>query len=374
MGVGIYAVSAATLGALLGGSRPWQIAAATLIAATVFRPAARASQRIIDRRFDRYHEARLRLDRYLDGLRSGAERTDRFEEVLREAANVHDLQLFLRLPASDEYVDVRGQARVVDPAQPAVELRSFGEAEAIVQYNDPFDPALEARIERLLQHSRLALLIARLGVELARQVNELEESRRRIASASDTERRRIQRDLHDGAQQSLVTIGLAMRSVEGHLRNRNETADADLLDSLVTDVQATIEGLRALVSDLPLPQMNAGIDAAFRELADRSPIPVRVEVDTDRLDAALETTAYFVGSEGLTNVLKHAHASEATLRAWRVNGSLLVSVSDDGIGGADPQLGSGLLGLQDRFAAVGGQFSIHSDTGGTRLTAELPCA
>ena len=372
--VGLYAVSTVTLGALLGGSRPWHVAAATLIAAAAFRPAARAAQRIIDRRFDRYHEARAQLDRYLDGLRSGAERTDRVEQVLREAAKVSELHLLLRLPASDDYVDVRGQPRVVDAALPSVELRSLGEAEAIVQYPEPFDPALETRIERLLQHSRLALLVARLGVELSRQVNELEESRRRIASASDTERRRIQRDLHDGAQQSLVTVGLAMRSIEGHLRNRNETVDADVLDGLVADVQATIEGLRALVADLPLPQLDAGIDAAFRELADRSPIPVRVEVDTERLDAALEATAYFVGSEGLTNVLKHAHASEATLRAWRVNGSLLVSVSDDGIGGADPRLGSGLLGLRDRIAAVGGRLSIDSGTGGTRLTAELPCA
>jgi signal transduction histidine kinase len=370
----LYAVSTVTLGALLGGSRPWQVAAATLIAATAFRPAARATQRIIDRRFDRYHEGRALLDRYLDGLRSGTERTDRFEQVLREAAKVSELQLLLRLPASDEYVDVRGQPRAVDQALPAVEFSSLGEVEAIVQYPGAFDPALNTRIERLLHHSRLALLVARLSVELSRQVNELEASRRRIALASDTERRRIQRDLHDGAQQSLVTVGLAMRSIEGHLRKRKEMVDADALDALVADVQSTIEGLRALASDLPLPQLDAGIDAAFRELADRSPIPVRVQVDTERLGAAIEATAYFVGSEGLTNVLKHAHASEATLRAWRVNGSLLVSVSDDGIGGADPGLGTGLVGLRDRVGAVGGRLSIDSHAGGTRLTAELPCA
>jgi signal transduction histidine kinase len=373
VGVALYAASTVTLGALLGGSRPWHVAAATLIAAAAFRPVARAAQRIIDRRFDRYHDAWLRLDRYLDGLRSGAERIDRLEQVLREAVNISELQLLIRLPASDGYVDVRGHPRAVDPTRPDVQVGSVAEAEAIVQYPDPYDPELEARIERLLRHSRLALMVARLSLGLSRQVSELEESRRRIASASDTERRRIQRDLHDGAQQNLVTIGLAMRSLEGRLRNRNQTADADVLDVLVAELQATIEGLRALVSDLPLPQLDAGIDAAFRELADRSPIPVRVEVETDRLDAALEATAYFVGSEGLTNVLKHAHASEVTLRAWRVNGSLLVSVSDDGIGGADPQLGSGLLGLRDRIAAVGGRLSIDSDAAGTRLTAELPC-
>lgn len=371
--VASYAVSTVAFGAMLGGSRPWQIAAATLIAAAAFRPAARAAQRLIDRRFDRYHDARARLDRYLDGLRAGTERPERFEQVLRDSAKVPGLQLLLRLPASDQYVDVHGHARAADPALPLVELLNDGEAEAVVQYRGPVDLALETRIERLLQHSRLAIQVARLGVELARQVSELEASRRRIASAADTERRRIQRDLHDGAQQSLVTIGLAMRSIESHLRGRDETVDADRLDALVADVQATIEGLRSLVSDLPLPQLDAGIDSAFRELADRSPIPVRVEVDTDRLDASLEATAYFIGSEGLANVLKHARAREATLRAWRANGSLLVSVSDDGIGGADPRLGSGLLGLRDRLAAVGGRLSIESGPRGTRLTAELPC-
>lgn len=373
VGIGLYTASTVSLGALLGGSRRWQVAAATLIAAAAFRPAARVAQRVIDRRFDRYHEARARLDRYLEGLRTGTERAERFEQVLRDSGKVPDLQLLLRLPASDEYVDVRGRARAVDPEWPVVELRTLGHPEAIVQYPGPSDPILAARLERLLQHSRLALQVARLGVELARQVNELEASRRRIASAADVERRRIQRDLHDGAQQSLVTVGLALRAVEARLRNRKETSDADTLDGLVADLQATIEGLRALVSDLPLPQLDAGIGAAFRELADRSPIPVRVEVDTGRLDAALEATAYFVGSEGLTNVLKHAHAREAALCARRVNGCLLVSVSDDGIGGADPQFGSGLLGLRDRIAAVGGQLSIDSGSSGTQLTAELPC-
>lgn len=371
--VASYAVTTVAFGAMLGGSRPWQIAAATLIAAAAFRPAARAAQRLIDRRFDRYRDARARLDRYLDGLRAGTERPERFEQVLRESAKVPELRLLLRLPASDHYVDVHGRARIADPSLPLVALVYDEQAEAVVQYPGPADPALETRIQRLLQHSRLAIQVARLGVELARQLSELEASRRRIASASDTERRRIQRDLHDGAQQSLVTIGLAMRSIEGHLRRRGERADADLLDALVADVQATIEGLRSLASDLPLPQLDAGIGAAFRELADRSPIPVRVEVDTDRLDSSLEATAYFIGSEGLANVLKHAHAGEATLRAWRANGSLLVSVSDDGVGGADPRLGSGLLGLRDRLAAVGGRLSIDSGPHGTQLTAELPC-
>ena len=373
LGVGIYAAATITLGAVLGGSRPWQVAAATLGAAVAFRPIARASQRVIDRRFDKDHEARAHLDRYLDGLRAGTERTERFEQVLRQAIGVPDLTLLLHLPASDGYADVRGRPRTPDPALPTVELRGAEQSEAIVQCPRPGDPARSARIERLLQHSRLALQIARLGIELNRQVDELDASRRRISVAADTERRRIQRDLHDGAQQRLVTVGIALRSVEARLRRRVEIEDADVLDGLVADLQETIAELRSLVADLPLPQLDAGIEAAFRELAERSPIPVRVDVDTGTLDAAIEVTAYFLGSEGLTNTLKHAQASAATLCAQRRNGSLLVSIADDGVGGAVLGAGSGLLGLRDRVAALGGHLRIESDDNGTLLAAELPC-
>jgi signal transduction histidine kinase len=373
LSVAVYAVAAISLGAVLGGTRPWQIAAATLVAAAAFRPTARASQRFIDRHFDKDREARVRLDRYLDGLRAGTERTERFEEVLRESTGIPDLTLLLHLPASDGYADVRGRLRTPDSVLPTVELRGGARSEAIVQYPGPADPRRAALIERLLHHARLAVQIARLGIELNRQVHELDASRRRISVAADAERRRIQRDLHDGAQQRLVTVGIALRSVEARLRRRTEIDDADVIDGLVADLQTTIAELRTLVADLPLPQLDAGIGAAFRELADRSPIPVRVEVDIGRWGAAVEATAYFVGSEGLTNTLKHAQASTAVLRAQRHNGSLLVSVSDDGVGGAALGVGSGLVGLRDRVTALGGRLQIESDGSGTVVAAELPC-
>ena len=373
LGVGIYAAATIALGAALGGTRSWQVAAATLAAAAAFRPAVRTSQRALDRRFDKDQAARARLDRYLDGLRSGTERTERFEEVLCESTRVPELSLLLHLPASEEYVDVRGRRRKPDPDLPRVELRGAGQCEAIVQYPGPEDPACSARIGRLLDHARLAVQITRLGIELNRQVDELNASRRRISVAADTERRRIQRDLHDGAQQRLVTVGIALRGVEARLRRRIEIDDADVVDGVVADLQATIAELRALVADFPLPQLDAGIGAAFRELAERSPIPVRVEASAGRTDAAVEAAAYFLGSEGLTNTLKHAHATTATLRVERRNGSLLVSVTDDGVGGAALGTGTGLVGLRDRIAALGGQLRIESDGNGTQIAAELPC-
>ena len=367
--VALYATAAIVLGTLAGGSRPWQVAATTLAAVACFRPVARAAQRLLERRFDRDDQALRRIDRYLEGLRAGTERADRVEAVLREASGLPQLRLLLRLPASDLFADVHGHSATPRPDLPVVHLGT----EAIAQCPGPDDPARAARIERLLSRSRLALQVARLGVELSRQVEELDASRRRIAVAADVERRRIQRDLHDGAQQRLVSVGLSLRSLEGRLRTSDLTVEADVVDGVVADLGETIAELRTLVANLPLPQLDAGLAAAFQELADRSPLPVHVEVDAGALDPSVEATAYFVGSEGLTNTLKHAQASAVTLRAQRRDDTLLVSVADDGVGGATPGAGTGLVGLRDRVAALGGFLRIDSGDSGTTVTVELPC-
>lgn len=367
--VAFFATSVITLGTLAGGSRPWQVAAATLVAVICFRPVARRAQRGLERRFDRDHDARKKIDRFLDGLRAGTEPAEGIEEVLRVAAGVKELRLMLRLPSSDRYSDVHGRLCTPTPRLPTVELGT----EAVVQHPTPEDPALEARLTRLLSHSRLALQVARLGVGLSRQVDELDASRRRIAVAADDERRRIQRDLHDGAQQRLVAVGLTLRSLERRFRADKRTEDADAVDGVVADLGATIEELRTLVDNLPLPQLDAGLEAAFQELADRSPLPVHVEVVAGKLDPSIEAAAYFVGIESLTNTLKHAQASTVTLRAEQCGGTLLVTVADDGVGGAMPGIGSGLIGLRDRVAAIGGRLRIDSGRTGTIVTAELPC-
>ncbi|HET7901698.1 MAG TPA: histidine kinase [Candidatus Nanopelagicales bacterium] len=366
---GLFAASVILLGTLLGGSRPWQTAAATLVAVVCFRPVAGRVERRLERRFDPDHDARRQIDRFLDGLRAGTEPADRIEEVLRDAAGRQDLRLLLRLPASDGFCDVHGQRCAPDPSLRAIELG----AEAMVQYPSAADPVLDSRLERLLAHARLALQVARLGAGLSSKVDELDASRRRIAIAADDERRRIQRDLHDGAQQRLVAVGLALRSLEGRLRADDRRRDADTVDGVVTDLGETIVELRTLVANLPLPQLDGGLDVAFRELADRSPLPVRVDVTAERLSPSVEATAYFVGSESLTNTLKHARASTVTLRAERCGATLLVTVADDGVGGAVPGAGTGLIGLRDRVAAIGGHLRIDSGRTGTTITAELPC-
>jgi signal transduction histidine kinase len=370
----VYAAVSVFLGTLLGRSSAWQVAAATLAAAAVFRPALRAVRRVLDRRFDRdSHSARLRVDAFLERLRSGTEQPNRIQEVLREALRDQQLRLLLFLPASGGFADLRGRPAELDPGLAVVRVERDGVPEAVVQYLDTGDPVRQSRVRHLVEHARLALQVARLSVELNRQVDELDRSRARIAEAADEERRRIQRDLHDGAQQRLVTVGIGLRAIQGRLGTAGANADADRVDGLVADLAATIEELRRLTDRLPPPQLDSGIAAAFRELAGRAPIPVIVDADPERLDRSLETTAYFVGCEGLTNVIKHARATAVTMRAVRRNGTLLVSVADDGVGGARAREGSGLAGLADRVAAVGGRLDVESGTQGTLLTAEFPC-
>ena len=370
----IYAAVVLILGALVGRSSAWQVAAATLAAAVAFRPALRTVRVTLDRRFDSSgHSARMRVDEFLTRLRSGTEQPERIQDVLRAALGDPRLRLLVYLPASAGFADLRGRPAELDHHLSVLRLERAGAPEAIVQYVDTGDPVHEAKVRQVVEHARLALQVARLSVELHRQLDELDRSRARIAEAADNERRRIQRDLHDGAQQGLLTIGIALRGVERRLRNSGAQGEADRIDSLVADLAGTIEDLRTLTLPLPPPQLDSGIAAAFQELARRAPIPVVVTADPGRMDGNVEATAYFVGCEGLTNVLKHARATAVTLSAVRRNGALFVSVADDGVGGARAQQGSGLAGLADRVAALGGRLQIDSSSSGTLVTAELPC-
>lgn len=370
-----YGATVITLGAALGGFSSWTAAAGTLAAAAAFRPLRRAVQDTVDRRFYRQkHDAGVRIDGFLDGLRAGTEQPEQVENLLRDVLRDPTLKVLLLLPASNHYSDVYGNPIEPDPGRPAVRLDRGGTADVLVEYAPAGDPARDAMVRGAIERSRLAVEIARLGVDLSRQLVELDRSRARITSAADEERRRIQRDLHDGAQQRLVTVGISLRAAEARLRAEGQAAQADQLDAAVADLATTIEELRDLTQQLPLAQLDAGIGAAFRELAERAPLPVTVEVPVGRLDRAVEATAYFVGCEGLTNVIKHAQASAAILSAVRRNGSLLVSVADNGVGGAAARVGSGLAGLADRVDAAGGRLLVRSDAAGTLVTAELPCA
>jgi signal transduction histidine kinase len=204
--------------------------------------------------------------------------------------------------------------------------------------------------------------------------DELAASRRRIVAASDEARRRIERDLHDGTQQRLVSLELAARNAQAHVPS--ERGDLRLeLSRLATGLADAVIELQELSRGIhPAVLSQGGLGAAVGALARRSPMPVELDDETEtRLPGPIEVAAYFVVSEALANAAKHARASRAEVSIAQRNRSLLLSIRDDGIGGADPARGSGLLGLADRVEALGGSIHVHSLPGdGTHITAELP--
>ena len=215
--------------------------------------------------------------------------------------------------------------------------------------------------------------VSHLDAELRESHEELRASRARIVQAGDAARRKIERDLHDGAQSRLVALSLLLRAAR-----RRAEADpklAGLLDQASDELQTSLAELRELARGIhPAVLTDRGLEPALDALVTRVPVPVSLEVETgDRLPGPVESAAYFVVSEGLANVAKYAQATQASVRVERVNGRVTVEVVDDGVGGADAAGGSGLRGLSDRLAALDGRLRVESPPGGgTRLRAELP--
>jgi signal transduction histidine kinase len=230
------------------------------------------------------------------------------------------------------------------------------------------------RAEEKLRKARneLEVRVAERTAELRRSEAYLAASRARIVAAADEERRRVVRDLHDGAQQRLVHTIITLRLAERALQNEAEDLPALLTEALDHAEQATNE-LRELAHGiLPRVLTEGGLRAGVDALASRMPVPVQNAVSVGRLPAAVEATAYFVVAEALTNVAKHARAGHAAVAARIENGALEVQVRDDGIGGARPE-GSGLLGLADRLAVLDGQLRVESPAeGGTLVAADIP--
>jgi signal transduction histidine kinase len=221
----------------------------------------------------------------------------------------------------------------------------------------------------------MALDNERLHAELRAQLEEVRASRERIVLAGDAERRRVERDLHDGAQQRLLALSLALRTARRQLANGEEALVADTLERSGHELTCAIEELRELGRGIhPTVLTDAGLGPAVAMVAGWMTVPVDVAVTEGRFPVAIEATAYFVVSEALANVTKHAEAAHAWVRIAHCGDGLCVEVRDDGRGGVDPRRGSGLAGLQDRVLAVGGTLSFESEPGGgTVVRANLPC-
>jgi signal transduction histidine kinase len=236
------------------------------------------------------------------------------------------------------------------------------------------DPALDDGLVRAAGAAAgLAIANERLRAQVRVQLEEVRASRQRIVEAGDRERRRVERNLHDGAQQRLVTISLGLAMLQQ--RDRLDPQTRDALEQATVELRSAMSELRELARGIhPAILTEEGLVAAVEMIADRSSIPVRVHSDVDgRLPEPVETTAFYVVSECIANVAKYADASVARVGLERRNGSLFVEVADDGRGGANVKGGSGLRGLEDRVAAVGGTFRIESPPGaGTTVLAEIP--
>jgi len=306
----------------------------------------------------------------VERLRGGSVR-----DALADALGDPSLALAYWLPESRRYVDDEGHTVVLPPDgrdRAVTEIQRDDKPVAAIVH----DAALleEPELVRAAgAAAALALENERLNAELHARYEDLRASRARLVAASDAARRRIERDLHDGAQQRFVALSLLLRLARTSAPDDSRTAS--LVDEAMAQLTAGLAELRELARGIhPAVLSERGLAAALESLATRAPVPVEVTGDPgERLPPAAETAAYFTAAEALTNVARYAHATAATITLRREPDVLTVEIADDGIGGADPASGSGLRGLVDRLGAVDGRLEIDSPPGGgTRLRARIP--
>ncbi|HEX2102684.1 MAG TPA: sensor domain-containing protein [Solirubrobacteraceae bacterium] len=296
-------------------------------------------------------------------------------EMLAESLGDRTLSIAYWLPDRQAFVDEAGRpVELPDPgsgrAWTAVERN--GVRVAAIVHDAALDTGPEL-VQAAAAAAALALDNERLKADLRARVEELRVSRVRIVEAADAARRRLERDLHDGAQQQLVSLALDLRLLKARLR---DTEAEPMVDALAEKLAVALGELRELARGIhPAILTDRGLGPAIEALASRVPVPVTSEVSVhERLSAPIEAAAYFVVAEALTNIVKYARATEARVEIRRDSDVVFVSVVDDGVGGARIGGGSGLRGLQDRLSALDGTLTVDdAPGGGTRLRARIPC-
>ncbi len=302
----------------------------------------------------------------------------RLRDALARALGDPTLELFAFDRAAVSYRDASGAAVTLPASTPRRAVTLIGSDAnrvAAIAHDSSLldDPGLIAAVTAAV---RLESDNRQLTGEVERQLAELRASRARIVTATDAERRRVERDLHDGAQQRLISLSMEL----GRIRAAATPADPVLtagLQGLARELEAAIEELRELARGILPPILtDAGLGPAVESLALRAPLPVGTDVAAaGRLPPTIESTLYFVIAEGLANIARHANATRANVRVERHDGRVRVEIDDDGIGGASVLRGNGLQGLIDRVGALGGTLAVDSQSGrGTTLRAEIPIA
>jgi signal transduction histidine kinase len=303
---------------------------------------------------------------------------DNLERALARALRDPSVELAYWLPGRNGYVDAAGRAVALpsENGQRAITVieRDGDRLAAIVHDRSLLEnPTL---VEATTAATGLALDNERLQAELRAQIEEVQASRMRIIQAGDDARRRIERDLHDGAQQRLLATALSLRMATDGLPLDSDDGARLALNEAANETLLALTELRDLAQGIhPAILTEQGLRAAIEMLAERAPVSVTVDVPDDRYPPSVEATVYFVVSEALSNIAKHANATRVMIVANPTDNVLDVQVTDDGRGGAEIEQGSGLRGLQDRVVAVGGRLEIRSSAGeGTVLRIALPCS
>jgi signal transduction histidine kinase len=296
-------------------------------------------------------------------------------DALSQALRDPSLTLAYWLPDFQTYVDVDGRQVQLpdDERRKATPIERNGERVAALVHDAALDDERQL-LEAVGAAAGMSLENARLHAELRARVEELRGSRARVIEAGQKERQRLERNLHDGAQQRLIALSLRLRLLEKSVAGPEAKQE---LDAARKEIALSLEELRDVARGIhPAVLSGHGLAVAVESLSMRAPLPVRLAVDVEgRLPERVEVAAYYVVSESLTNVAKHAGASEAQVSLELRGDRLVVEVVDDGVGGADTERGSGLRGLADRVEALGGHLRVWTPVGGgTRVQAEIPCA
>lgn len=355
-----FAAVVVTVGRVIGdrADSPVPAVLGTLAAVAVAGPAYQAFQETVDRRFNRRRFDTLRVVR--EYVRSPSSQD--VQQVLRKALGDSGLRTAYWVDDRRQWVSEEG--RPVEPGDLVV--RRGGREVAALSIGPGVDRELaEAAAAEALPELENAGLRAAISLQLV----EVRESRARIAAAQLSERRRIERDLHDGAQQRLLALALNLRAAQLNGHRLDEA-----VEGAIAELRGAVSDLRELANGLlPSALVDAGLDRAIEELATRLPLPVHQRVPDRRFPPQVEVTAWFIVCEAITNAVKHADASRIDVSVTHGAGALTVRVEDDGRGGADA-LGSGLRGIADRAEAVGGTLGVKDRPGGgTSVTGELPC-
>jgi signal transduction histidine kinase len=341
-----------------------------LVALLVF-PLHRRVHHAVRRVLDRDRTVLIeQIESFVEQVREGTAEPEEIETVLRTAARDPELTLLLSDPAGTGLVDLTGAARTPPPDKVQVPLRTASTEIGVILV-DPGSMRRLRRVKLAASAARLPIEVSRLRIGLRRALTDVAESRSRLVSATIDERQRLERDLHDGAQQQLVAIGMQLRAAQYRLGPGNPVAGD--LELAVERLEATVAELRRLAHGVRPASLDDGLSAALARLGAECPLPVDFEVEDAASSEVVTVTAYFVVAEAMANTLKHARASRIGINVKRQGEGLRVTVRDDGVGGVP--VDSGLTALRDRVGSVGGRLTVTcGPSGGTTIEAVLPCA